>query len=201
MGGLFIRVFAELYPDEVAGMVLLDAVHPDQHLQSAAINTHMSTGFRYLENVPLLARLGYVRLAGLFNKWTEGLPERQAAEARAFLSAYRHLRTTRDESQAWETICAEVRDTRGLANKPLAVVTAARNVLPGHHELQSALAALSSDSDHFIVKRAEHVSLVTQREYALSAVEAIRRVVEKATARLHLENRSSFAALPPHQVT
>lgn len=37
MGGLFVRVFAALFPDEVAGMVLLDAVHPDQHLRSAAV--------------------------------------------------------------------------------------------------------------------------------------------------------------------
>ena len=36
MGGLFIRVFADLFPDEVAGMVLIDAVHPDQHMRSAA---------------------------------------------------------------------------------------------------------------------------------------------------------------------
>ena len=183
MGGLFIRVFADLYPDEVAGMVLLDAVHPDQHLRSDAINTHMRSGFRFLKAVPLLAQLGYVRLTGLFNAWTEGLPARQAAEAEAFLSTYRHLKTTHDESLAWETICAEVRGTRGLGNIPLAVVTAARAVLPGHPELQRDLATLSSDSVHFAVKGADHVTLVSRREYALMAVEAIRNVVERANAR------------------
>ena len=181
MGGLFIRVFADLYPDDVAGMVLLDAVHPDQHLRSDAIKTHMSTGFRFLEAVPFLARLGYVRLAGLFNVWAEGLPARQAAEAKAFLSAYHHLMTTRDESLAWETICAEVRDTRRLEGIPLAVVTAAKGVLPGHPELQSELASLSSNSVHFSVRGADHVTLVTRREYALSVVEAIRHVVERVS--------------------
>ena len=179
MGGLFIRVFADLYPDEVAGMVLLDSVHPDQHLRSAAINTHLRSGFRFLKVVPLLAQLGYVRLTGLFNSWTEGLPAQQAAEAAAFLSTYRHLKTTRDESLAWETICDEVRGTRGLGNTPLAVVTACRAVLPNHPELQRELAELSSDSVHFVVKGADHVSLVSRQEYAMSVVEAIRHVVER----------------------
>lgn len=182
MGGLFIRVFADLYPNEVAGMVLLDAVHPDQHLRSTAISTHMRTGFRYLKAVPLLARLGYVRLAGIFNVWLESLPTRQAAEAKAFLSAYHHLKTTCDESLAWETICEEVRGTSGLADLPLAVVTAAKGVLPGHPELQRELATLSSDSIHFAVSGADHVTLVTRREYAMVVVEAIRHVVNRANA-------------------
>lgn len=179
MGGLFIRVFADLYPGEVAGMVLLDAVHPDQHLRSAAISTHMRTGFRFLQSIPLLSRLGYVRLAGIFNFWSQGLPPQQAAEAQAFLSAYHHLKTTLDESLAWETFCNEVRNTKRLANIPLAVVTAAKGILPGHPELQRELAGLSANSVHFAVRGADHVTLVTRREYALMVVEAIRHVVER----------------------
>ena len=187
MGGLFIRVFADHYPNEVGGMVLIDAVHPDQHLRSADISAHMSSGFRFLKAAPLLARLGYVRLAGLLNSWAEGLPARQAAESEAFLSAYRHLETTRAESLAWETICDEVRATSGLRGIPLAVVTAGIDVLPGQPELQSELAKLSSDSVHFVIKGADHVSLVTRREHALLVVEAIRHVVE----RVHVQETGS----------
>ena len=182
MGGLLVRVFAGLYPDEVAGMVLLDAVHPDQHLRSADIDTHMRTGFRFLKLVPLLARLGYVRLTGLFDAWGEGLPARQAAESAAFLSTYRHLRATLDESLAWDALCAEVRRSGGLGDTPLAVVTAGKDVLPGQPELQGELAALSSDSIHLVVPGADHVTLVTRREHALTVVEAIRQVVAKTQA-------------------
>ena len=188
MGGLLVRVFAALYPDEVAGVVLLDAVHPDQHLRSAAIDIHMRSGFRFLRAVPLLARLGYVRLTGLFDAWGEGLPPRQAAESEAFLATYRHLRATLDESLAWETICAEVRGSGNLGDTPLAVVTAGRDVLPGQPELQGELAALSSDSVHLVVPGADHVTLVTRREHALTVVEAIRLVVDKAHA-LRPENQ------------
>ena len=184
MGGLLIRVFADLYPQEVAGMVLLDAAHPDQHLRSAAINRHMQGGFRFLKAAPLLARTGYVRLSGIFKAWGEGLPARQAEEADAFLSTYRHLKTTLEESLAWDGICAEVRGTRGLGDLPLAVVTAGRDVLPGQPELQRELAALSSDSLHLVVPGADHVTLVTRREHALSVVKAIRHVVERVQARV-----------------
>lgn len=161
-------------------MVLLDAVHPDQHLRSAAICCHMRTGFRFLKAIPLLTRLGYVRLAGLLGAWADGLPVRQAAEAQAFLSDYGHLTTTRDESLAWDTICGEVRAAKRLRTIPLAVITAAKDVLPGQPELQGELAALSSDSVHVAVRGADHVTLVTRREHALTVVEVIRHVVARA---------------------
>jgi pimeloyl-ACP methyl ester carboxylesterase len=178
MGGLFIRVFADLFPNEVVGLVFVDASHPDQHRRSAAIDNHMQSGFRMLKGVPLLAGIGFVRLTGLFNSWSDGLPEKQAAEAVAFLSTYKHLKTARDESLAWDTICAEVLSTRRLGDKPLAVVTAGKDVLPGQPELQGELAALSSKSIHLAVKGATHVSLVTHRQYAESVVEAIRHVFQ-----------------------
>jgi len=61
-------------------------------------------------------------------------------------------------------------------------VTAGRDVLPGQPELQRELALLSTDSVHVVVKGADHVSLITRREHALSVVAAIRHVVEKAQA-------------------
>ena len=183
MGGLLMRVFTDNYADDVVGMVMLDACHPDQHLRSTAIGQHMQTGFRVLQATPLLTRLGYVRLAGLFNGWTEGLPPRQAAEAGMFLSCYRHLLTTREECQAWDQLCSEVRRTGGLGNLPLAVVTAGKDVLPGQPELQGELAALSSDTMHLVVKGADHVTLVTTREHALTVAEVIRQVVEKGITR------------------
>jgi hypothetical protein len=138
----------------------------------------MSSGFRMLKGVPMLAGAGFIRLTGFFGSWIEGLPDAQAAEALAFLSSYRHLRTTRDESLAWDAICAEVRSARTLGDKPLAVVTAGKDILPGQPELQGELAALSSNSFHLAVKGATHVTLVTHRQYALTVVDAIRQVIQ-----------------------
>jgi len=182
MGGLLVRLFADLYPDEVTGMVLIDASHPDQFSRSPAIRGHMSSGFQMLKRIPLLTRLGYVRLTGFFHSQAEGLPARQRREAEVFLSSYDHFKTTLNESLAWDSLCAEVRRARSLGHKPLAVVSAGKDVLPGGADLQDELAALSSDSTHLVVEGATHVTLVTHREHAMSVVAAIREVVEKVGA-------------------
>ena len=179
MGGLLVRVFANQYPDEVVGMVLVEASHPDQHVRSPAIRNHMNSGFRMLKRVPLLTKLGYVRLTRYLHSQAEGLPARQRAEAETFLSSYSHFKTTLRESLSWDTICAEVRCARDMGNKPLVVLTAGKKTLPGSLELQGELATLSSNSTHLVVTEADHVTLVTHREHAASVVEAIRHVVEK----------------------
>lgn len=39
LGGLFVILFASLYPDDVAGVVLVDSAHPDQVARSHALMT------------------------------------------------------------------------------------------------------------------------------------------------------------------
>jgi len=182
MGGLLVRVFANKYPEKVAGIVLVDASHPDQYTRSHAIRRHMNAGFRMLKKIPFLTKMGYVRLTRFLHSQAEGLPVRQRREAEVFLTSYTHLKATLNESRAWDTICEEVRHTRHLGNLPLAVVSAGKDVLPGSGELQAELAAISSDSAHQVVEGATHVTLVTHRGHAMSVVAAVRQVVEKAAA-------------------
>ena len=132
-----------------------------------------------LKKIPLLTRFGYIRLTGFFHSQADGLPARQRSEAEAFLSSHRHFTATLNESLAWNGLCAEVRSLRGLKNKPLAVVSAGEDVLPGGAELQAELAALATVSTHRVVAGATHVTLVTHRDHAMSVVEAIRHVVEQ----------------------
>ncbi len=65
---------------------------------------------------------------------------------------------------------------------PLAVVSAGKDVLPGGAKLQDELAGLSRNSIHSVVKDADHVTLITHREYAMTVVDAIRHVAEQARA-------------------
>jgi pimeloyl-ACP methyl ester carboxylesterase len=84
-GGLVVRAFTDLYPDEVAGMVLIDASHPDQWA-----NIPMSRDGKFNGSANLvtgfLARLGVVRLFQLERASYQGLPERPAAEMAAILA-------------------------------------------------------------------------------------------------------------------
>ncbi|HUL13341.1 MAG TPA: alpha/beta hydrolase [Methylococcaceae bacterium] len=179
MGGLLVRIFANQYPDEVVGMVLVDASHPDQHERYPEIQRHMQSGFQLMNKIPLLTRFGWVRLTELFRSQAEGLPAKQRSESGAFLSSHRHLAATLKETLAWKTLCSEVRYARGLGNKPLAVVSAGKDVLPGGAELQAELAALATTGTHRVVEGATHLTLLTHRDHAMSVVETIRQVVEQ----------------------
>jgi pimeloyl-ACP methyl ester carboxylesterase len=72
-GGLVMRAFTDLHPDEVVGMVMVDASHPDQWLhiplsrngQFNAMTTRITSW---------LARLGIVRLFDLSASLRRGLP-------------------------------------------------------------------------------------------------------------------------------
>jgi len=183
MGGLFVRVYADQYPDEVAGMVLIDASHPDQYLRSPAIQKHMNKGFRLLKITPVLARLGLIRLSSYFSSQAKGLPVQQRAVAEVFLSSASHLATAREELSAWDATTEEVRHTKSLGNRPLVVLSADKGTLPGAHLLQEGLAQLSTNNVHHVVKGADHVTLVSHREYALIVVKGIRQVVDAIQAR------------------
>lgn len=182
IGGQLVRVFAELYPDEVVGMILVDASHPDQTMRSPAIRKEMTKLFGQLRFLPILAKLGIVRLANLMQPLADGLPPQQKAEAIACCSSARHLETSRDEAFAWDLISSQVRSTKNLGDKPLTVLTADSAADPawsGWSELQADLATLSSQSQHHIVTGANHMSLVTHHQYALAVIAAIREMLEK----------------------
>ncbi|MBJ6724450.1 alpha/beta hydrolase [Geomesophilobacter sediminis] len=177
MGGMLVRIFHDLYPDQVAGVLLIDASHPDQHRHSAAIRRHMTSGFRLLRHVQLLTRIGYVRLSNFFASQAEGLPRRQQDEARAFLCSSRHLKHTNDEGRRWDLLCDEVRATGDLGDKPLTVIAASKGTLPGARQMQEDLARLSSRSRLLFLRGADHVTLVTHREHALTVAGEVRHLV------------------------
>ena len=101
-GGLVVRAFADQYPDEVVGLVLVDASHPDQWL-------HIPMSMRGA--VPGLANRVTAMLAagGLLRVWDPltpqiamGLPEHQYAEMRAIIALPRTSWTGAQTLAAWD---------------------------------------------------------------------------------------------------
>jgi hypothetical protein len=86
------------------------------------------------------------------------------------------MATSAKEFRATPTTCDQARGTRSLADKPLAVITAGDQP-PDWLQMQSELAALSSNSIHRIAAETTHASLLfSQRDAAVSTT-AIRAVV------------------------
>lgn len=182
-GGLVVRAFADLYPLEVVGMVLVDASHPDQWAHIPASKGGRTIAVTNRIN-GLMARVGLIRLFDMFASTTAGLPKRQAAEMKAFLLAWPQAWSTSSEVLAvWEARTRpQIKQARGLGALPLAVLSVTEQALYGDvlTKLQAEQPALSSNSLHRTVEGATHENLVAKREHALIVVDAILRVMDAA---------------------
>jgi pimeloyl-ACP methyl ester carboxylesterase len=183
-GGIFVRVFASRYPEQVLGMVLIDALHPDQWTRTPVAGKFYNKAMTSV--TPLLARLGVVRFIFSFIMNPDpNLPTKQQAELRAILSGTRVWESDRAVYQTLDETMAEARTVSSLGSVPLMVLTATEHgdSLDGellHQQLQTELAALSSNSRHQIVQGATHNSLIDDREMSLITVDAIRQVLDQA---------------------
>jgi pimeloyl-ACP methyl ester carboxylesterase len=187
-GGLVVRAFADLYPDDVVGMVLADASHPDQWADVPIPAAAAISGlFNRAEGV--LAGIGLVRLLGWNHILSAGLPLQQAGELDAALARPRSWTTSGAVIGIWDS-CSRpiVNGAADLGDLPLAVISAperpdAANV-GGYADLldeqQAELAALSSNSLRLVVDDATHESLVNEAEYAQVVADAVLQVLEAA---------------------
>jgi pimeloyl-ACP methyl ester carboxylesterase len=180
IGGMYVRVYAAQYPNEVAGLVLVDSSHPDQLTRAPATRAEQESFQRMLQYMPLLARLGVIRIGGLGDTMANGLPAGQRAETIAFLTTPEHLASTLAEYMAWTTTTEQTRGASSLGSRPLVVLTAGAQSDPDARTLQAELPALSSNSVQHIIGQATHLSLLNTREDAQATSAAILQVVEAA---------------------
>ena len=84
-GGLVVRAFADLYPDDVVGMALVGASHPDQWAEVPIPGAATLSGL-FNRAQGALAGIGVVRLLGWNQILSAGLPAQQAGELEAALA-------------------------------------------------------------------------------------------------------------------
>lgn len=176
-GGLYARIFAAEYPEQVAGMVLLDATHPDM-FDLPSYPRFYEVYRRASVVLPSLARLGAGRL--VYASARAGLPSPAREEARALSSTPRSFRDQRDEWAEAPTAMAQARVLTTLGDRPLVVVTAARGAQPGWLPLQRQLSGLSANVQLRIFSSADHSGLLEDRDQAERSTAAIREVVAAA---------------------
>jgi pimeloyl-ACP methyl ester carboxylesterase len=177
-GGLVIRMFAHRYRDEVAGMVLVDASHPDQwaHIKASRGGRTVALGNRM---TAALARFGLLRLFHAERSFIAGLPPREYAEMRAYLARPQGWSVAADALLAWNRASRhQVNATRPLDDLPLAVlsVTEQDRYAEVLTRLQAELATLSSNCRHVTVEGATHYTLVSEQAHAAVVTAAARAV-------------------------
>jgi pimeloyl-ACP methyl ester carboxylesterase len=174
-GGAYVRVFAARYPDQVAGMALLDS-QPNEALTGLPdFPSQYSTLRRASALFPSLARLGVFRLVNQFAP--DPLPVPTRDEERAVVSAANLNRIQRDEFAELPMTLKEAAALTTLSDRPLIVVTAAKGAEAGWLPLQDKMTALSTNSAHRVLPDTDHPGLIHDRVGAAQASQAVLDVV------------------------
>ncbi|MGB7962744.1 MAG: alpha/beta hydrolase [Propionicimonas sp.] len=177
-GGLYVLAFAARYPDDVAGMVLVDSTAPKPAAEpGAAAPDGNATGLiaRVTAGLSISARLGLGRLYALVA--FDSLPPQSRDEVRASLATPSNLRSAVDEFVQANTAMRQAGTLTDFADKPLVVLTAGVGSDAAHSASQNHLATLSTNSVHHVVDGADHEALVADQEHAAATTQAIVDVV------------------------
>jgi pimeloyl-ACP methyl ester carboxylesterase len=177
-GGLYVRIFAAHYPEEVAGLVLLDSTASAEPASSVLPSGGESSSYdgvgRFATLAALSARVGLTRLVGDLLGGT--LPGGSEEQLRFDTAQASTVRSVIDEYQRGGAAARQAASLRDFGDKPLFVLTA------GEHPTswitaQKKMATLSTNSVHQVVAGATHAGLEDEPEYAAHITRAVLDVV------------------------
>jgi pimeloyl-ACP methyl ester carboxylesterase len=187
LGGAFVRLYAARYPEDTAGLVLIDATHPDA--VSGADRAELDRFRLGLRLAPWAARAGLLRLTGTLSSAARGLPEQQEGAATSFLNRPDHLTRSAAEFEALEATMDLVSQSGGLGDLPLLILPAGAPPegpsavdFAKWQQLQRTYLKLSTDSTLREVPGGTHASMLTDRGPALFIATQIRGLVERLRA-------------------
>ncbi len=178
LGAFYVRTFAERYPDQTAGIVLLDPAHEQQldRLPAEAVREFEEAGpmFRWAAR---LARLGLFRLSNPQEDATSDLPGAAATQIVTVSAAARYWQTAGAEVDAFETLAAA--PPHELGDLPVMIISAGRDVPDAppiretmddlHHELASR----APHATRHLIEDADHLTLLTVEEHARAVSDLI----------------------------
>jgi pimeloyl-ACP methyl ester carboxylesterase len=180
VGGTYALVYAAQYPQQVAGLALIDSSTPHQ-FDLPDYPGFYSLGRRLYSVLPSLSRTGLGQLT--LATGSAGLPQQARDDARAFAASPRELRSNHTAFEMLPTVFDQAEGLTSLGAKPLAVLTADVDQQRGWLAAQTELAQLSANSDHMIAHGATHSALLEDRRFAAITSRTIAGVVRDARNR------------------
>ncbi|WP_116048516.1 alpha/beta hydrolase [Amycolatopsis palatopharyngis] len=184
-GGLIARCYAERWPECIAGVVFVDALHPEELRRSAT----QRRGMAWLEQS---LKLSAVRaLVGLGRKQAReqftDLPFDAAEQARARLHVSATWRAAAAELVSWKNTDPRTLLGRGFGDTtPIGVVISGESLRNdvAHRKLQDDLLTLSNGAFAVLAQEASHFGLVLQRRWAEVVADTVRKVIDGTTVGL-----------------
>jgi pimeloyl-ACP methyl ester carboxylesterase len=182
-GGLYVLSYADRYPGEVAGLVLIDCTNFTYTAPGGTASSDAGP-YNVLRRVSALAgtsaRLGLTRLYASVEGG--GLPPRSRDEVRANIAGATGMSSTIEEYVQANASGQEAAALRNFGDKPLVVLTAGVGNDATHQAAQDHLATLSTDAAHRTIQDAGHEDLVADEHGAAATTQAILDVVQAVRA-------------------
>jgi pimeloyl-ACP methyl ester carboxylesterase len=167
MGGFTLIVYAHDYPDEVSGLVLVDA----QDLPTADVATpHPAPKPGGAPLITLLARIGLIRLLAEPLGSVQNLPEGDKQAYTAFAVAPRGVQAYLDEGMGMSEGGAQARAVTTLGALPLLVLSRGQDQDAKHTAAQASLLQLSTDSQQLFADKSGHSIHLEQPAAAVAAI-------------------------------
>ena len=185
-GGTYAMTYAARYPEQVAGLVLLDSSSPEQFTRMPAFSGQYTVMMRPTYSLmQTLSRLGVGQIPV-----TSHLPAADASRVTAITSRPKYYRNQRDEVSVIPEVFAQAQALTTLGDRPLAVLTASatRPGTDGWVDAQDQLASLSSNSVHRTVD-STHPGLLQDVRPAAATVHAITEVIASVRTSTPLPSR------------
>jgi pimeloyl-ACP methyl ester carboxylesterase len=183
LGGLYVRAFAGRHPEDVAGVVLIEATHPDFPARLGLPNRMPNADEGMLRMAPYAARFGLLRMMRMLPT-DPNLPSQQRAEMASYYCSNNFADRTLSDFVRWPDLLAQAAAVESFGATPLCVVVGSdsENATGDPRALQDDFLHLSTDSRFVVVDGADHASLVHNRDHARVIAAEIRAMVERIRA-------------------
>ncbi|MFO7585370.1 MAG: alpha/beta hydrolase [Anaerolineales bacterium] len=147
LGGIFTNLYARMVPEEVSGIVLVDAAHPDEPKKQNELQQH--------------------NFVSAINNWLKSIE--------CIFDKYKY-----SEYEKIDETINQLNNARGFPQVPLVVVSGTKKMpfvpeknFEVHLQFQKELAALSSNSKHYIAEGSGHFPQITEPEIVLAAIKDV----------------------------
>ena len=170
-GGYTAQLFARHYPQDTAGLVLIDSSHPEQVERLPAPErgeprTDIHRARSYLVSKPVMH---------------PNFPDETKTLAHWMMQRWRQVLTWREEMNGLPVSARQVRFSSPMPKVPMVVLTRGLRVWPNNDygnemeriwmELQDELSLLSDNSVHLIAEHSGHLIHLDQPELVINAVQ------------------------------
>jgi pimeloyl-ACP methyl ester carboxylesterase len=198
LGGPYIMNFTRLYPQEVAGLVFVDASHPDQvGRMTQAAGKKMEAGVTLFKVASALSWTGIPRLVAGHSE-SPGIPMHAKLAGDAYAS--RSMGSALEELESLDATLAAAGQLRQLEDRPIVVLTATkpypaamlkgmqmtteqgRQIQAAWKDMHNEEASWSHHSRHELVPDATHYIQFDRPDVVIAAVREVVSDVRSAGA-------------------